>query len=78
MITAPWCYAVAIPALRLTGLSKCGFGAGFDALATPLVAPVGVRVGVKLVPRSRLVRFYRLVYAGMFLTGAKLRWDGLK
>jgi hypothetical protein len=42
------------------------------------LAPIGVWVGVKLVPHIRPVLFYRLVYAGMFLTGAKLLWDGLK
>ncbi len=42
------------------------------------LAPVGVWVGVKLVPHIRPVLFYRLVYTGMFLTGAKLLWDGLK
>ena len=41
------------------------------------LAPIGVWVGVKLVPHIRPVLFYRLVYAGMFLTGAKLLWDGL-
>ena len=38
MITDPWFYAVAIPAVLLMGLSKSGFGAGFGALATPLLA----------------------------------------
>lgn len=42
------------------------------------LAPIGVWVGVKLVPHIRPVLFYRLVCAGMFLTGAKLLWDGLK
>ncbi len=42
------------------------------------LAPVGVWVGVKLVPHIRPVLFYRLVYAGMFLTGVKLLWDGLR
>jgi len=42
------------------------------------LAPIGVWVGVKLVPHIRPVLFYRLVYAGMFLTGAKLLWDGLE
>jgi uncharacterized membrane protein YfcA len=50
--------------------------------ATSLVlvplAPVGVWIGVRLVPRIRPVLFYRLVYAGMFLTGVKLLWDGLR
>lgn len=38
MITDPWFYAVAIPAVLLMGISKSGFGAGFGALATPLMA----------------------------------------
>ncbi|MBC7735215.1 MAG: sulfite exporter TauE/SafE family protein [Bacteriovorax sp.] len=41
-------------------------------------APVGVWVGVKRVPHIGPVPFYRGVHAGMFLTGAKLLWDGLK
>ena len=51
-------------------------------LTTSLVlmplAPVGVWVGVRLVPRVRPELFYRLVYAGMFLTGTKLLWDALR
>ncbi|MEO8153286.1 MAG: sulfite exporter TauE/SafE family protein [Rhizobacter sp.] len=38
MITDPWFYAVAIPAVLLMGLAKSGFGSGFGALATPLMA----------------------------------------
>lgn len=38
MITDPWFYAAAIPAVVLMGLSKSGFGAGFGALAVPLMA----------------------------------------
>ncbi|MEF7613623.1 sulfite exporter TauE/SafE family protein [Aquincola sp. MAHUQ-54] len=38
LITDPWFYAVAIPAVLLMGLSKTGFGAGFGALAVPLMA----------------------------------------
>ena len=38
MITDPWFYAVAIPSVLLMGLSKSGFGAGFGALAVPLMA----------------------------------------
>lgn len=37
-ITDPFFYAVAIPAVLLLGLSKSGFGAGFGALAVPLMA----------------------------------------
>ncbi|RDI02646.1 sulfite exporter TauE/SafE family protein [Caldimonas thermodepolymerans] len=48
-------------------------------MATALVlmplAPVGVWIGVRLVHRVSPVWFYRLVYAGMLLTGIKLVWD---
>jgi hypothetical protein len=39
-------------------------------------APIGVWVGVRLAHRIKPVLFYRLVYAGMLLTGCKLVWDG--
>lgn len=38
MIDDPFFYAVAVPAVLLMGLSKSGFGAGFGALAVPLMA----------------------------------------
>jgi uncharacterized membrane protein YfcA len=38
LITDPWFYAVAIPAVLLLGVSKSGFGAGFGALAVPMMA----------------------------------------
>lgn len=38
MITDPAFYAVAVPAVLLAGISKSGFGAGFGALTTPLMA----------------------------------------
>jgi uncharacterized membrane protein YfcA len=38
LITDPAFYAVAIPAVLMMGLSKSGFGAGFGALAVPLMA----------------------------------------
>ena len=38
LITDPWFYAVAIPAVLLMGLSKSGFASGFGSLATPLMA----------------------------------------
>jgi len=41
------------------------------------LAPVGVWIGVRLVPYVPQVVFYRLVYLGMLLTGIKLLWDGL-
>lgn len=38
MITDPFFYAIAIPAVVLLGLSKSGFGAGFGSLAVPMMA----------------------------------------
>jgi uncharacterized protein len=38
MITDPWFYAAAIPAVIIMGLAKSGFLAGFGSLATPLMA----------------------------------------
>ncbi|MEP6825141.1 MAG: sulfite exporter TauE/SafE family protein [Ramlibacter sp.] len=49
-------------------------------LATSIIllplAPVGVLVGVRIAHRINPVLFYRMIYAGMFLTGGKLVWDG--
>jgi uncharacterized membrane protein YfcA len=38
IVTDPYFYAVAIPAVLLLGISKSGFGAGFGSLAVPLMA----------------------------------------
>jgi uncharacterized protein len=38
LITDPWFYALAIPAVLLMGVSKSGFASGLGSLATPLVA----------------------------------------
>ena len=38
MITDPWFFAVAIPAILLMGISKGGFGSGAGLFATPLMA----------------------------------------
>lgn len=38
LVTDPFFYAVAIPAVLLLGVSKSGFGAGFGSLAVPLMA----------------------------------------
>lgn len=38
IITDPFFYAVAIPAVLLLGISKSGFGAGFGSLAVPMMA----------------------------------------
>ena len=40
MITDPWFYAVAIPAVMLYGISKGGFGGGLGAASVPLMALV--------------------------------------
>jgi uncharacterized protein len=45
------------------------------SLALLPFAPIGVWVGVRIAHRIDPVWFYRLVYAGMFLTGLKLVWD---
>ncbi len=42
------------------------------------LAPVGVWIGLRIAKRIDPVLFYRLIYAGMFLTGSKLLWDGLR
>lgn len=51
-------------------------------MATSLVllpiAPIGVWVGVRLARRISQVLFYRFLYTGMALTGAKLIWDAVK
>jgi uncharacterized membrane protein YfcA len=46
-------------------------------LLVPL-APLGVWFGVWLARRIRPDWFYRVAYAGMFLTGVKLLWDGVR
>ena len=38
LITDPFFYAVAIPAVLLLGISKSGFGAGFGSLAVPMMS----------------------------------------
>ncbi len=48
-----------------------------SVLLMPL-APLGVWVGVWLARRIEPSWFYRVAYAGMAATGAKLLWDGLR
>jgi uncharacterized membrane protein YfcA len=50
---------------------------GTSLVLLPL-APVGVWVGVRMARSISPVLFYRLLYAGMLLTGLKLLWDSLK
>jgi len=40
MITDPWFYAAAVPAVLLYGISKGGFGGGLGVIAVPLMALV--------------------------------------
>ena len=46
------------------------------SLALLPLAPLGVWMGVRLARRISPEWFYRILYAGMFLTGCKLVWDG--
>ncbi len=48
-----------------------------SALLLPL-APLGVWFGVWLARRIDPHWFYRVAYTGMFCTGAKLLWDGMR
>ena len=48
------------------------------ALVLMPLAPIGVWIGVRLTKHIRPDWFYRLAYTGMFLTGVKLLWDGLR
>ncbi|MEJ7931164.1 sulfite exporter TauE/SafE family protein [Ramlibacter sp. AN1015] len=46
------------------------------SLALLPLSPLGVLLGVRIAHRISQVLFYRLIHAGMLLTGAKLVWDG--
>jgi hypothetical protein len=48
------------------------------SLALVPLAPVGVWIGVWATRRIESGWFYRIAYSGMFLTGLKLLWDGLR
>ena len=41
-------------------------------------APIGVWIGVRLARRMHPTLFYRVLHVGMFLSGSKLLWDGLR
>lgn len=62
-----------IPYAWLGLLDKRNFSTSL--LLLPL-APLGVWIGVRIARRIDPLWFYRCVYAGMFLTGIKLVWDG--
>ncbi|MGL4229738.1 MAG: sulfite exporter TauE/SafE family protein [Casimicrobium sp.] len=40
IITDPWFYAFAVPAVLITGISKAGFGAGAGGVAVPMMSQV--------------------------------------
>jgi uncharacterized protein len=50
-ITDPWFYALAMPAVLITGISKSGFGAGSGGIAVPLMSQLiapGAAAGIML------------------------------
>lgn len=49
-----------------------------SALVLMPLAPVGVWLGIWATRRIASDWFYRIAYGGMFLTGVKLLWDGLR
>lgn len=72
MVTDPWFYLLAIPALLLTGVSKGGFGAGMGILAVPLMA---LRLPV---PQVAAIMLPILCLMDMVsLWGYRGRWDGV-
>ena len=55
LITDPYFYAVAVPAVILLGVSKSGFGAGFGSLAVPMMALAVVERPEPLRPSSATI-----------------------
>ena len=49
----------------------------FRSLVLIPLAPVGVKVGVYLLHRVSQERIYQLCYLFLFLSGAKLTYDGV-
>ena len=93
MITDPLFYALAIPAILITGISKSGFGGAMGGLAVPLmslvIAPAeaaGIMlpilctmdaVGLWMQHRVTDSTVYRWANILLFGTGWKLIWDGV-
>ncbi len=50
----------------------------FTSLILLPLAPMGVWLGIWATQRIDSGWFYRIAYGGMFLTGVKLLWDGLR
>jgi uncharacterized membrane protein YfcA len=83
MIENPWFWALALPAVALTGISKGGLGGG-AAVATPLMAltippaqAAAIYAGLWMQRRIDVRWFYRVIYALLLLTGTKLLYDGV-
>lgn len=75
LITDPWFYAFAIPAVLLTGISKAGFGSGSGGIAVPMMSQViapsaaaGIMLPILIVMDFLGIRAYR----------GKWSWDALK
>lgn len=70
MITDPWFYVAAVPAIILFGVSKGGFGAGFGIVATPMIALVvsPVQAAAILLPILCLMDLFALrAYWGLWV-----------
>jgi len=71
MITDPWFYLLAVPALLITAISKGGFGAGGGVLAVPLMA---LRLPVPQVAAIMLPLLCLMDIISLW--GYRGRWDG--
>jgi uncharacterized membrane protein YfcA len=70
LVTDPFFYAVAIPAVLLLGISKSGFGAGFGSLAVPLMA-----LAVTVPQAAAILMPILLVMDLMGLAAFRKHWD---
>lgn len=66
IITDPWFYALAVPAILLTGISKAGFGSGSGGIAVPMMSQViapsvaaGITLPILIVMDFLGIRAYR-------------------
>ena len=70
LVTDPYFYAVAIPAVLLLGVSKSGFGAGFGSLAVPMMA-----LAVTVPQAAAILMPILLVMDLMGLAAFRKHWD---